>query len=137
LKQDLLNYFHDWVSTRLSFSKDLVLVVEIMTEDEKVHSATLTFVGYSKLEFKDYAETPLTETENLEKIKKLSLDRWIQESKEIDGGIEIQFIGGNDFTDSAIGTLSFDYKSILVTINGEECPTESAIEKVLSQIMDE
>ena len=105
-----------------------------MTEDEKVHSAILTFAGYSKLEFKDYAETPLIETENLEKIKKLSLDRWIQDSKEIDGGIEIQFIGGNDFTDNPIGTLRFDYKSISVAINSEECPTEDAIESALSQI---
>lgn len=137
MKQDVLNYFHDWVSTRLSFSKDLILGLEIMTEEEKVHSATITFGEFRDLEFKDYQQTPLIETENLETIKKLSIDRWIQRSKEISGGIEIEFVGGNDFTDSHVGTLSFNYNSISVTINNEKCPTESAIERMLNQIEEE
>lgn len=137
MKPDILNYFHDWVSARLSFSEDIVLRLEVMTEDEEVHSATITFVGFRTLEFKDYQQPIKTETEDLETVIKLANDRWLQRATEIKDGIEIEFIGGNDFTESHVGTLSFKYNFMKVSIDNEECLTERDIERVLNQIEKE
>lgn len=126
------NLFHDWVSKNLTFSKDIVLELEMIDKDENLHAASITFSDFSNLQFKDHQPPHIIVAEDFETIVKLTINRWLQGGSEVSSRTKIEFIGANDFTDSHVGVLCFNCTTIHISIDNKTYGTNEELERVIN-----
>lgn len=137
----LANHFHDWVSSKFSFNNDFVVVLELLDKNDKTHIATLTFADYKDLSFTYWTHkkeklglVKHTELHNTHLMENTAVNRWLQDVENKSGLTEIQFIGGNNFSESHVVVFAFKHGGLEIKVNGQELKNEEKLSRFLNNL---